>query len=284
MCYTPITLVNKKETVHTRNGSITNVVPCGKCPECLRRRQASWAFRLQQEQMQSTTACFLTTTYEDESLPFTENGLMTLETKDHQAFIKRLRTRISRDKTLTPNRQPIKYYGCGEYGGQTHRPHFHYIMFNLPMSYIEKQHQIIDEWQNGNIFIAENNIKTINYVTGYIMKKAWSEKVHSMDDRKKETSFMSKGLGKTYLTKNKKAFYKKKMQPYMTVENGHKKAFPRYYRDKIFTEAERRKLGIESKIYAEENYPYTDAKHEIEYVQNRLDKYKRENQPKRLTI
>ena len=47
----------------------TMVVPCGKCMACIQRRQRDFAFRIQSEANKRGTLCFLTLTYNDDSLP-----------------------------------------------------------------------------------------------------------------------------------------------------------------------------------------------------------------------
>ena len=39
-------------------------VPCGKCPNCKKRRVNEWVFRLQEEDKVSSTSYFITLTYD----------------------------------------------------------------------------------------------------------------------------------------------------------------------------------------------------------------------------
>ncbi len=191
-CLTPITLVRKTRGSRDNQNSLTDVVPCGKCPECHRRRQSGWAFRLEKEQLHSMTSAFTTLTYEDKYLPFSKHGNMTLRPSDHQKFMKKLRKKIRSDKRLTPNQPSLKYYAVGEYGATYERPHYHQIIFNLPQYYIDRPQIISDIWGMGSIQVAECNIKTINYVTGYIIKQIDNKSRHHLDDRIHEFSHMSK--------------------------------------------------------------------------------------------
>ncbi|WP_209313267.1 MULTISPECIES: hypothetical protein [Enterobacterales] len=52
------------------------------------------------------TNCWLTLTYADEHLPWTEYGFPTLDRRDVTLFLKRLR------KAIAPLK--IRYFGCGE--------------------------------------------------------------------------------------------------------------------------------------------------------------------------
>jgi hypothetical protein len=64
-------------------------VPCGKCVACKKRRATHWSFRLNEEAKLSSSASFLTLTYE--KTPISKNGFQTLVKRDFQLFLKRLR-------------------------------------------------------------------------------------------------------------------------------------------------------------------------------------------------
>ena len=81
-----------------------------------------WSFRLREELKDSESAHFLTLTYDDEHIIITGNNEPTLYKRDVQLFLKSLRKL---------QKQKIKYYFVGEYGGKTDRPHYHAIIFNL---------------------------------------------------------------------------------------------------------------------------------------------------------
>jgi hypothetical protein len=60
--------------------------------------------------------CFVTLTYDDGNLPYGE----TLVRSDFQKFMKRL---------LKNSGKKIRLFYCGEYGGETSRPHYHACFF-----------------------------------------------------------------------------------------------------------------------------------------------------------
>ena len=186
-CIYPITIGDKEGKQHK-----WKVVPCGKCIACKNRRQTQWAFRLGMELRRSTSAVFLTLTYSDECLPFGDEN-PTLDKRDTQKFMKRLRKAQSK---LTNDK--IKYYGCGEYGTKTFRPHYHYILFNLHPS-LMLDGPIRDIWRLGIAQIDECNVKSINYVTKYIMKPRYP-----VQGSEPEFAMMSKRLGDNYVTSEKK--------------------------------------------------------------------------------
>lgn len=263
MCIAPITLVRKDKAL-TVNGSMTNIVPCGKCPECLRKRANSWAFRIYQELKHVESAKFITLTYEN--TPMTRNGLETLRKKDIQTFMKRIRKG-------TLNR--LKYYVCGEYGTETERPHYHILLLNIPYLWTLDPKYIENYWQHGRIHIGEANIRTIHYTLKYMMKGTFRP-THELDDREPVFSLMSKGLGIKYLTEEMKAFLKSHLDGYITLNGGIKQAMPRYLKEKGFTHLE--KLIIrhkqQNRALAE---PVKDSITQITTYHDKIRKAEREN-------
>lgn len=207
------------------------VVPCGKCIPCKRRRQAGWSFRLEQELRQSYTAAFLTLTYADEHLVYGDE-YPTLVKSDLQRFMKRLR----KEQDVKSNAKLV-YYACGEYGGITMRPHYHMILFNLVPEMLFDG-ILGNIWKAGNVQVDECNIKSIQYVTKYVMKTH-----KSFEGREKEFSLMSKGIGKGFLTEANVNYYKTNEIPYIVWKDGQKLTMPRYYKEKIYEDEVLRKMG-----------------------------------------
>lgn len=205
-------------------------VPCGKCPNCKRRRINSWVFRLLQEEKRSSSSYFVTLTYDTRMVPITKNGFMTLCKKDFQDYMKRLRK-------LCPDSK-LKYYAVGEYGSQYQRPHYHAIIFNVP-----EQEMFFDAWSLDGVPFGIVHVGTVTgdsiaYTAKYIDKPNFSKK-HGRDDRVAEFSLMSKGLGSNYLTDDMINYHRSdSSRMYVTKEGGYRIALPRYYRDKIFSEHE----------------------------------------------
>ncbi|CAJ0596496.1 unnamed protein product [Cylicocyclus nassatus] len=135
-------------------------LPCGKCAACQIRKRKDMSVRLCHERMMCAQAVFVTLTYNDDSVPVTDdkpffvdsnrhkddskrfsrgisNGLHpTLLSSDLQKFIKRLRWHLGYRGTKSakgrfdycPN---IRYFAVGEYGTHTHRPHYHLIIYGV---------------------------------------------------------------------------------------------------------------------------------------------------------
>ena len=106
-------------------------VGCGKCAICRDKKANEWSTRAMCE---SQTSCsppiFFTLTYNDICLP--SNGVRKGAC---QRFMKRLRINLNRYMKCKCN---IRYFMCAEYGTKTKRPHYHGILWNLPL--LEPKH------------------------------------------------------------------------------------------------------------------------------------------------
>lgn len=200
-------------------------VPCGKCPACKKRRASAWSFRLMQEEKVSSSAMFLTITYNTEHVPISPKGFMTLNKTDIRAFMKALRKRSI---------EKLKYYYCGEYGGLKMRPHYHMLLFNALIQDVEKS------WQKGEIHYGSVTGASVGYTLKYMMKEP-KIPMHENDDRMKEFSNMSKGLGKSYINEKTVAWHKANIceRVYITIEDGKKICMPRYIKEKLYTSDEK---------------------------------------------
>lgn len=203
-------------------------VPCGKCPECLRRRTASWSFRLEMEALNWPKQFFVTLTYNTEQIPITPNTFLTLEPKHVTDFFKRLRKRAGK----------LKYYYCGEYGTQRKRPHYHLILFGNKNLH---EDDITKSWYNpdtqtpfGDVHFGKVEAASIKYTIQYYDKGEW-QRAHQRDDRHPEYSRMSQGIGKSFLTPQMvKHFLNDPSKGYIYNNDGHKIAIPRYYKKRLF--------------------------------------------------
>lgn len=250
MCLTPINL--KKETFmqKLRDTYHMQEVPCGRCLECMRQRVDSWHLRLSNQLKSSKSAYFVTLTYEDLYLPFSENGLMSLSVPDFQKFMKRCRKerskRLKKLKDKGVSEPAVKYFTALEYGEITARPHFHSILFNMPIDIIEQS------WKHGHIHVGQVTDASIRYTLKYALKRAgkWKKSSDNDDDRIPEKALMSRGIGLDYLTDEMIQYHKNDLTRPSRV-NGTTVPLARYYRDKIFTDAE--KLARNKLIQKETN-------------------------------
>lgn len=221
-CITPFTVMHKLK------GSVP--VPCGRCPNCVKRRISGWSFRLMQEERNAASSYFITLTYDTSKVPISTNGFMNLSKKDLQDYFKRLRKAHGESR--------IKYYVVGEYGGKTMRPHYHMIIFNADITKIDPA------WNNGQVHFGSVTEASIGYCFKYMMKKS-RVPMHERDDRQREFSLMSKGLGESYIRPSMIAWHKANLieRMYCNLKDGKKIAMPRYYKEKIYNEMERKRVA-----------------------------------------
>lgn len=290
MCLTPLTLVLEKE--EWTDVSNTRVVPCGKCVVCLKRRAAGWMFRLLQEEKHSSSAFFITLTYDNDSLPYT-SGLPTLRKRDLQLFFKRLRkiapARLVKGRRLSS----IKYYACGEYGSKTQRPHYHAIIFGLPTDWCRAYNLLTDAWkldgrEIGRVDLRANCLETIAYVSGYVIKSQWNPvdyETGEIEQREPEFAVMSKKLGASYLTPQMVTYHTNNLIGYVTLPSGRISSLPRYYKEKIFSESERDLLKLQAKEFRELNINtlFDNALKEVQWKkdqQRKMEKQARQTRQK----
>lgn len=217
-------------------------VPCGKCFACLSNRRTEWTIRLEHELKRSVSAFFITLTYEDGKAPVSKCGLSELSKHDVQCFLKRLRKELSKDdknyyssvdRLKKPSKDDkLRYFITGEYGTQTHRPHYHGIFFNLPHDFETK---FCEKWDKGFCKFGTVTSKSINYVTKYCLTKS-----EFPEGCQKPFSLMSTkpGIGSNYINLSTK-YHKDTQHFYITSLGNVKKRLPRYYNQKIFTDEER---------------------------------------------
>lgn len=196
-----------------------------------------WSFRLTQEVKKCFTAHFLTMTYDDKYIP-TNNSLLK---EDVQLFTKRLRKGNSK---IVP--WPVRYYTVGEYGTETHRPHYHSIMFNIHDSVIRR---VSDHWQLGNCYVGSVEVASINYVTKYVINRPGD-----YGTREPPFALMSRrpGIGSSYLDTHK-MWHKDGLRNFTQV-NGVISRLPRYYKEKFFTPEERTELATQAILLGDEKY------------------------------
>jgi len=239
-------------------------VPCGKCPECVKRRTSAWSFRLMEEDKVAETSHFITLTYDTLKVPITHAGYMTLIKRDLQLFFKRLR-KAHEHRGM----KPIKYYAVGEYGGKTFRPHYHIILFNADITLIQPA------WDNGHVHYGSVSGASVGYTMKYIAKKGRIP-MHRNDDRLPEFGLMSKGLGQSYLTPAMMHWHKKDLdnRMYCNLKDGRKISMPRYYKDKIYTEEQRKRIAFFQQREAAQRQYEAMLKEGDDYWRNKAERDK----------
>lgn len=127
--------------------------------------------RLIHEAQLHVHAYFLTLTYSDDHLP----SPPSLSKRDFQLFMKRLRKGIGKR---------VSFFGCGEYGDTTGRPHYHLILFGYEFPdkrrvkifsdspYAEFSSAELEAlWGLGRCHIGTFTPESAKYVASYTLKR-----------------------------------------------------------------------------------------------------------------
>ncbi len=240
-CVSPISIKDPRGT----SGSTRLTVPCNKCGACQGNRRAEWSFRLKEELLHSKTAHFITLTYDEDHIPYTDGFLHTLSKKHIRQFIRKLR-----------KYGKIRYYLVGEYGTKTDRPHYHAIIYNGGNDFNKN---IQNCWKNrekvslGLIHCGSVTTGSIHYVTKYHVNYQ-TEKEWNRQPQERPFAWMSKNPGIGHQYKERVGYWNKNNKYLYVLNNGYKQSLPRYYKKSVFNEAEKENLTEEAIKLADENY------------------------------
>ena len=166
-------------------------VPCGKCINCLAQKSNELAvkFTYNYEHKYNYKGIFLTLTYNDESIHYVEekdeqdfydynlqewevyneegkklkldlmgNPIETLNKKDFQLFIKRLRNEL-KPYYEEMGWQDISYLATSEYGTKGERPHYHAVILGIDAGKLTEN--IIKLCWSSSLFCRRNQSKQI---------------------------------------------------------------------------------------------------------------------------
>jgi hypothetical protein len=198
------------------------------------------------------SAWFCTFTYDDDHVPRTyypdpETGeaipALTLQKRDFQLLMKRIRKKFDNDK--------IRFFMSGEYGSQTFRPHYHAILFGLHLDDIQPYKTVKEGgeyytyynspslqecWPYGYVVVGEVTWESCAYTARYVMKKLKGKeaKFYAEHNIQPEFTLMSRkpGIARQYFDENPHCVENQYINV-STPKGGKKFRPPRYY-DKLF--------------------------------------------------
>lgn len=242
----------KRGITFNRNASFSGVpipLPCGQCIGCRLEHSRQWAIRCMHEKRMFMFNSFVTLTYDNAHLP--KGG--TLVRRDPQLFLKRLRKEYGKG---------IRFYGCGEYGELSRRPHYHFILFNFQcpgLKYYKSvamgeklytSDAIAKLWPFGFNVVGDVSFKSCAYVARYVTGKIKGDnaKEHYLSvstdgevtDLLPEFSMMSRrpGIGAAWFAKYGSETYEWDS----VIMNGKEVRPPRFY-DTRFELVDSHRLG-----------------------------------------
>lgn len=230
-------------------------VPCNRCPACRRRKQNEWAFRIMEEAKVSRSTFFVTLTYDDDNLVYSDTNIPTLDKERVHKLTKDLRYRIG----------SYRYFLCGEYGDDFDRPHYHICLFVNSDETLEDLDRIFSQvWKDGFHQIkAGIPAARAKYCAKYALKQIGFDYQGAVPPFAR----MSRrpGIGKSFLDPGTmERFHRLNL---WTVHDyqGTPYPLPRYYREQIFSHDERELHNLEQervRFYQEDanvsNLGFTD--------------------------
>lgn len=282
-------------------------IPCGKCIGCRMDYSRAWADRCVLESLDypSDRCWFVTLTYNDDNIEtdkrslISDKGTLTLYPKDVQDFLKRLRIEWQRRY----NCDGIRFFMCGEYGSTTARPHYHLLIYNLPipdLSFYKANMQgdilynspeLEDIWSHGFVVIGKFEWKTAAYTARYVLKKFKGKTKEETDDHYKSVGLYPEftrcsrrpGIARPFYDRHSSEIYK---NDEIILPGGRVTKPPKYF-DKVlrdedpdlmqFIKSARRHVA---ELKSSQMFSYTDLDEDSYFL---LQERKKENQTKLLT-
>lgn len=215
-CIYPSVIQNPK----TRTNML---VPCRKCTAC-RISKLAIKDKLCREEVnfqikQGFSSSFVTLTY-NEGIP--RCGLCP---HVYRSFLKRFRINLERSGF----KHKIKYIGCGEYGDDNHRPHYHFCFFGLPATSSIRD-ILRKSWTYGFIQFGALSDGGIRYVLDYVMAQGNSFEDEYSQAYVKQLLYppfhsSSRGIGSSWLS-SVRPFYK---EHGYYLDKGKPICLPSYY-------------------------------------------------------
>lgn len=167
---------------------------CGQCLPCRINRRRLWTGRLMLESHLHAVSAFITLTYDQDHCP------SQLVPRDLQLWLKKLRKRIAPQK--------VRFYGVGEYGDISFRPHYHVIVFGLGGLVVGRHSKecscvVCASWGQGLCHVGEVTPESVAYTVQYVTKRMTNVTDERLGGKHPEFARMSLrpgGLGKGALS------------------------------------------------------------------------------------
>lgn len=240
-------------------------LPCGQCAGCRLDNSREWADRCTMEGLyhDSEKCWFITLTYDNDHLPGWASGYVSDSPYPYGSLLKDELSNFMKDLRESAryhNRgNELRFYGCGEYGTKSLRPHYHLIVYGLDLSDNDfyKRNRCGDAlynnkwlegvWQNGFVVIGHFDWRTAAYTARYVMKKRKgknSKEEYEKLDVTPEYTRMSlrPGIAYNYFAANYQRLYYENARIVLPAIDGKANITspPRYF-DKCFE-----KLGLDA--------------------------------------
>ena len=213
-------------------------VDCGVCVNCVNKYKSSWNFRLIKEFQyysidQLKRSYYVTLTMAPQY--YSENKYEV--SKLFRRFLERVRKHTKKS---------VRHFFISERGEDDngeHRIHFHGFLFDIKFN----PNRIWSFWNYGFVKVKpcinneESLLDFIGYCTGYITKEVDDCIIDKYD---KPFVFVSPGLGKSYADDIQNITFHHQNNQFIpfVLENNSMRSLPRYLRNKIFSDDERKQM------------------------------------------
>ena len=253
-------------------------IPCGQCIGCRLEYSRQWANRCMLELQYHDSAYFATFTYDDEHVPRTAYGdpetgeaipALTLDKRDFQLLMKRIRKRFSDDK--------IRFFMSGEYGSKTFRPHYHVILFGLHLTDLTVYKTVKEAgqfytyynspslqacWPKGYVVVGEVTWESCAYTARYVMKKLKGKEAQFYADHNiiPEFTLMSRkpGIARRYYDEHPELYSQPNPKIIVSTPKGGKTFRPPRYFDRLF-EDENPELSVKYRKFRQEMAAHAES-------------------------
>lgn len=124
---------------------------CGSCMPCRISLQRLWSTRIELEAACHAYTTFATLTYAPEHLP--PDGSLS-----------------NHHWRLLTHKIGFRYFGVGEYGDLSFRPHYHLMCFGVECSEAFRL-WLESRWRKGHVDVLPYHARLGRYIAGYVLKK-----------------------------------------------------------------------------------------------------------------
>lgn len=224
-------------------------IGCGWCEECRKKLANEWRIRLYEEYKENNKAEFVTLSFSPEAIDKLEREIFETKYKEIEGneinvnILASYAIRRYTERWRKKYKKAQRHWFITELGHKnSERIHLHGLVWNTTNTNKEEFKKDIEEkWQYGNVYIGDYvNEKTINYITKYITKLDNYHKGY------KQKIIASKKIGHNYIyseeAKLRNTYKKEQTNTTYRTHNGYIIELPRYYKEKMYTEDQRREI------------------------------------------
>lgn len=221
---------------------------CGWCEECRKEIANEWRIRLQEEWHDNRRVQFVTLSYSPEAIEKLSKDIVRKHYKGlgegeiDVNILAAYSIRMWGERWRKKYKKAPRKWLITELGHKgSERLHLHGMLWNEEGVSDEDTIKAIDEtWQYGNTFCGDYvSERTFNYITKYITK------IDGFHKGYKQKIFTSKKMGAGYLERKGRRLHEFRFEKTITWYTNHqnlKFKLPKYYKNKLWTENERKWL------------------------------------------